>query len=67
MRKTGAKYGSLFLNKRPCGRGAANCSTVLQKLLGPGQVLDVTFIDEVDSGRVKTWRFVGGIKRWKEL
>jgi len=64
MHQNHARQAELFINKIPCGAGAANCRYVLNKLLPEGSILDVHFPN--DNGQIITWRFIGGVKRWQE-
>jgi SCP1.201-like deaminase len=52
----------LFVNKQPCGAGAANCRFVLSKLLPDGATLVVKF--PADGGGIATWLFQGGVPGW---
>jgi hypothetical protein len=64
MHQNNVQQAELFINKIPCGAGAANCRYVLNKLLPRGSTLDVHFPDA--QGQVTTWRFIGGVKGWQE-
>ncbi|TMD89974.1 MAG: hypothetical protein E6I73_09290 [Chloroflexi bacterium] len=64
MNELGIKNADLFINKPPCGPGAANCRTVLFKLLPEGSTLRVHFLN-VD-GTVGEWDFTGGVPGWVE-
>lgn len=55
----------LFINKAPCGVGAAKCRFVLNKLLPEGSQLLVHFPGE--DGGVTTWLFQHGVPKWAPL
>jgi hypothetical protein len=62
MNELGIKGADLYINKPPCGAGAANCRFVLNKLLPEGATLRVHFLNT--DGTVGEWDFTGGVPGW---
>jgi len=62
MHEFNIKEAELFINKVPCGVGAAKCRFVLNKLLPEGSSLLVHFPGE--EGGVTTWLFQHGVPKW---
>jgi hypothetical protein len=57
------KDADLYINKPPCGPGAAKCRFVLYKLLPEGSTLRVHFI--AADGTPTEWTFRGGVPGWE--
>lgn len=66
MRKHDLLEAELFINKAPCGAGAAMCRFVTNKLIPPNSTLKVNFPD-ASTGQIRTWLFEHGVPKWKEL